>query len=392
MPVAEWIYVRYQARVDPSPRPRGRIKTTPEDFLVDEIPAYEPSGEGDHVYLHVKKRGLTTDEAVRAIVRALGVEMRETGVAGMKDKVAVTTQWISVLSRDPDMEARARGLTLDGIEVLAARRHGNKLKTGHLRGNRFTLVVREVPPDAMDAVRASFDRIAREGVPNAYGAQRFGKQGDTAERAKAWLTGKERAPGDARLRRFHFSAWQSAIFNAVLEARVAEGSWTVPLDGDLLKKEDSGGLFVCADVQTDRERALRGEVCPTGPILGDRMRWPEREARALEERLVAPLAEGVDLRRARALGEGTRRPLRLRVTESSFEELMKYAETPENREQGGAFRVRFVLPKGAYATTVLGGAISVTEGASDDHNTSSLGSIGVVGGDRDASESLEPDE
>ncbi len=368
--------------------PKGRIKTTPEDFEVDEIPAYEPSGQGDHVYIHFRKRGLATDEAVRAIVRALGLDMRETGVAGLKDKVAVTTQWISVLSRDPETDARVRALALEGITILDVKRHGNKLRTGHLRGNRFTIVVRDVASDALEAIRASFDRIAREGVPNAFGAQRFGKYGDNAERARAWLTGKEKAPGDSRLRRLQFSAWQSAIFNAVLDARVADGTWTVPLDGDLLKKEDTGGLFVCADVQTDRERALRGELCPTGPIVGDKMRWPEREARALEEKLTAEYLEGVDLRRARSLGEGTRRALRLRVTESSFEELMKSSESAENREQGGAFRVRFVLPKGAYATTVLSNAVHVVES----QNTAPLSSIGAREDSRDTSDSPEPDE
>jgi tRNA pseudouridine13 synthase len=354
--------------------PRGRIKTSPEDFEVDEIPAYEPSGTGDHVYVCFRKRMLTTDEAVKAIVRALGLEIREAGIAGMKDKVAVTTQWISLLSRDPETEARVRALALDGIEILDVKRHNNKLKTGHLRGNRFTLVVREVEPSQIATVKAAFERIATEGVPNLFGAQRFGKYGDTAERAKAWLTGKERAPSDARMRRLHFSAWQSAIFNAVLEARIADRTWTVPLDGDLLKKEDTGGLFVCADVQTDRERALRGELCPTGPIVGDKMRWPERDALALEERISAPWLEGIDLRRARSLGEGTRRPLRLRVTETSFEEVMKSPEAAGNPEQGARFRVRFVLPKGAYATTVLANAIEVFESTG---NTTTPGSIGV---------------
>jgi tRNA pseudouridine13 synthase len=375
-------------------RPHGRIRTTPEDFQVDEIPAYDPAGEGDHVYLHFRKRGLTTDDAVRAIVRALAVDKRETGVAGLKDKAAVTTQWISVLSRAPDTEARARALALEGIEILDVKRHGNKLRTGHLRGNRFTIVVRDVAQDAMAGVRASFDRIAREGVPNAFGTQRFGRYGDTAVRARAWLTGAERAPSDPRARRFQFSAWQSAIFNAVLDARVADGTWTVPLDGDLLKKEETGGLFVCADVPTDRERALLGELCPTGPILGDRMRWPEREARALEEKLVLPLAEGVDLRRARSLGEGTRRVLRLRVTESSFEEVMNYAESPDFQEQGRAFRVGFVLPKGAYATTVLANALEVLD-AAQAQNSSPRGSIGVASDTsdtNDTSDSLEPDE
>lgn len=318
------------------------IKASAEDFVVDEIPAYTPSGEGTHLYLHLRKRGRTTDDVVREIARQLGIERRDIGVAGLKDKVAVTTQWISVPA-----PAAIERLAVDGVEILATGLHQNKLKTGHLAGNRFSIVVRDVEDGA--AALQGFERIAKAGVPNAFGAQRFGREGDTHERARAWLTGKERAPGDPRLRRFQFSALQSAIFNAVLAARVEDGTWDVPIAGDLLKKEDTGGIFVCTDVQEDRARAARGEVCPTGPILGDRMRWPEGEARIVEERITGPLIEGIDLRRARSLGEGTRRALRLRVTELNASIVDEASQRPGR----STLRVGFVLPKGAYATTVL---------------------------------------
>lgn len=339
--------------------PRGVIKKSPEDFVVDEIPAYEPSGTGDHVYVHFRKRNRNTDEVVREIVRAMGAEQRECGVAGLKDKVGVTTQWISVLGRAPELEEKIRGLAIDGVEILEVKRHGNKLKTGHLTGNRFEIVVRDVPKAEAANALAAFERIAKEGVPNAFGAQRFGRDGDNVERARAWLTGKERAPGDPRTRRFHFSALQSAIFNAVLDERVKDGTWNVPIDGDILEKEATGGRFVCADVQLDRERAARGELCPTGPILGDRMRQPERDALALEQRIAAPFIEGIDLKRARSLGEGTRRALRLRVTES-FAELMNSPN--ESSSEQASLRVRFVLAKGTYATTVLSSVFDLGAG------------------------------
>lgn len=357
--------------------PRGVIKARPEDFRVDEIPAYEPSGEGAHLFVHFRKRGLTTDQAVRAIARALEVDPRDVGVAGLKDKVAVTTQWISVPASDARVEERVGAVAIEGVEVLEAKRHGNKLRTGHLRGNRFVVVVRGVDPSAAPAALGAFDEVGRHGVPNAFGAQRFGKSGDTAERARAWLTGRERAPRDGRLRRLHFSALQAEIFNALLAARVADGTWRVPLDGDLLKKEDTGGLFVCTDVQLDRERAARGEVYPTGPIVGDRMRQPEGEALALEQRIVAPLIEGIDLKRAKALGEGSRRGLCLRVTELSVARAMCRAQDagdggraqPLGSSEACNIEVRFVLPKGAYATTVLSNVFDVTEAAREEPRT-----------------------
>jgi tRNA pseudouridine13 synthase len=352
--------------------PRGRIKCSPEDFVVEELAAYEPSGEGTHLFLKFEKRGLTTDAAVRAVTKALGIQMRDVGIAGMKDKVAVTTQWVSVPAppKSPDLEERAKALVSDNIKVLDAKRHTNKLKTGHLKGNRFDIIVRDVPKGAVDGVLAAMDRIGKEGVPNAFGTQRFGTDGDNAQKAREWLTGKVRAPGDPRLRRFHFSALQSAAFNALLDARIADGTWNQPMLGDLLKKEDTGGMFLCTDVQADKERADRGEVCPTGPIVGARMRWPEGDVKALEERLVGPFLEGVDLERARSLGEGTRRALRLHVTGCSVAQVMNNEGVPggnenDNREQLRSLRVQFVLPKGAYATTVLANAFDVIDGSRD---------------------------
>jgi tRNA pseudouridine13 synthase len=342
-------------------RSAGTIKRAPEDFVVDELPAYLPSGVGDHRYLHIRKVDRTTDDVVRELARVLGIDRRDIGVAGLKDKVAIATQWLSVPG-----SASIEGLALDGVEILEHALHGNKLRTGHLVGNRFTIVVRDVTH--VDAVTARLAVIARDGVPNAFGSQRFGRDGDTHERARAWLTGRARAPKDARQRRFEFSALQSAIFNEVLAARVADGTWNIPLDGDVLKKEETGGLFVCTDVQLDRERAERGEVSPTGPIVGDKMKEAERDALALEQRIVAPLTSGIDLRRARALGEGTRRPLRMRVTElshrvfaSSFDEPSASSQIAKTKGAGSVIEVRFVLPKGAYATTVLENALTLSD-------------------------------
>lgn len=345
------------------------IKRTPDDFIVDEIPAYEPVGEGDHLFVHFRKRGRTTAEVVSEMARALEIPARDVGVAGLKDKVAVTAQTISLPKR-PDLEARLGALTLAGVEVLSARWHKNKLKTGHLRGNRFTIVVRDLV-DVAAAVSA-FDAIAREGVPNAFGPQRFGRGGMNLERACAWLSGQDRPPRDPKARRFSFSVWQSHVFNEVLARREADGTWASAIEGDLLTKHATGGMFVCTDVQTDEGRARAGEVSATGPMIGDRMRWPEARARAVEEEVVhAALAAlgvgaGVDgefLRRHAALGEGTRRPLRQWVTDVSASPVPNEPGAPP--EQPGAVRVQFVLPSGAYATTVLARAIPEIAGESD---------------------------
>jgi tRNA pseudouridine13 synthase len=355
--------------------PRGVIKSSPEDFVVEEVPLYAPSGAGDHLYIRFTKRGLTTDEAVRAMARELGVNARDAGVAGLKDKVGVTTQTISL--QPPrgavDVEARALALAIPGVIVHEAKRHGNKLRTGHLAGNRFTVTVRGVPRARAAEAIATIERVGREGAPNAFGTQRFGRQGDNAERAQAWIRGEWRGPRDARARRFLWSSLQSAIFNDVLGRRVADGTWTTPLEGDVLQKEDSGGLFLCADVQADRARAERGEVSPTGPMPGVKMRSPTGAPLALETEVTSAwLGHSYDFASVRSFAEGTRRALRVLVRELSIERIdgaqanENTNQDEETREQASNLRVHFVLPKGAYATTVLSAAFAVEEPRPDE--------------------------
>jgi tRNA pseudouridine13 synthase len=355
--------------------PAATIKTVPEDFQVDEIPAYEPSGEGEHLFVKFRKRSLTTDLAVRAIASSLDRESRQVGVAGVKDKIAITTQWVSVpfgpargddptTGRDAFI-ARARALSLEGIEILEAIPHGHKLRTGHLHGNRFAIRLRGIEPGERDGLVAAIERMSEHGVPNFFGSQRFGRDGDNAERALAWLGGRAPGPRDPRQRRFLFSAMQSAVFNAVLQKRLEEGTWRVPLAGDLVKLRSSGGLFACTEPEVDRPRAERGELSPTGPMVGAKMRSPEGEPGALEAKIFEEMTGScLDLQAFRHLGEGTRRALcmwveELRVDRDGGTERLGDGTRPG--EQHDSIWVYFVLPKGAYATTVLASVANLHE-------------------------------
>jgi tRNA pseudouridine13 synthase len=334
-------------------RPPGTLKERPEDFVVEEIPAYAPSGEGTHVYVRFTKTDLNTLDAGRAIARALSCDPRAAGFAGMKDKRAVTTQTISLEAPRGTPAARvaerALALALPGIVVHQASPHGHKMKAGHLSGNRFTIAVRDVPRDRLADVARSLAQVTARGVPNAFGAQRFGRAGDNATRALAWLRGQERGPRDPRMQRLLWSSLQSTVFNAVLEGRLTDGTWATPLEGDLLKLRSSGGLFLCTDAAQDQARAAEGEVSPTGPLVGARMRWPEGAPAELERRIAAAtLGEGFDLASTRRLGDGTRRPLRMWVQDLHCDMI---EDDPGHR--AACVRVYFVLPKGAYATTVL---------------------------------------
>jgi tRNA pseudouridine13 synthase len=228
---------------------------------------------------------------------------------------------------------------------LSAARHGNKLKTGHLRGNRFTVILRDIAEEEMPKLTTALERIGKDGAPNAFGEQRFGRDGDNATQARAWLRGENDGPRDGRQRRFLFSALQSAAFNHVLAKRVADGTWNRCLVGDVLQKNDSGGIFVCEDLTTDLPRVERGEVSATGPMFGPKMRDPEGEPLMIEHEAKDVYFGEIDWSRAHGLGDGTRRSLRVIVADLRF-----------LTEEPGSLRVEFVLPKGSYATTVISAA------------------------------------
>jgi tRNA pseudouridine13 synthase len=322
----------------------GRLRETPEDFVVEEIAAYEPSGAGEHVYVWIEKRDVATPAAANAIAAALGVKPRDVGWAGMKDKRAITRQWLSLPT--PVTPEQAMAIDVPGVTVLAATRHGNKLKTGHLRGNRFTLRVRGVhDADSAAARAAQVLRVLAEppGALNGFGEQRFGRHGDNAERGRAVLRGTLRAHDKER--RFLISAVQSELFNEWLRRRVVDGLVRRVVDGDWLEKCASGGQFSTTDAATDEARVAAGEVVVTGPMFG----WKLRAAAAgttAGAREAAVLADAGmtldDFRPAGDLALGARRPLAIRVADP--------AATTSSLD---AIDVSFTLPAGAYATAVM---------------------------------------
>ena len=315
------------------PGTKGRIRVHPEDFLVDEMPSYLPEGGGSHHYVRVRKTGLTTRDLVRALEDA-GVDAKRVGVAGLKDKHAVTTQWLSVPNRDADA---LRALEdFDGVEVLERSRHRNKLGMGHLRGNRFTIRIRDAEPEALERARLAIARLDQVGAPNFFGPQRFGRFGRNAVDGLRLLRG-ERVPGDHRLKRFFLSALQSLMFNRLLALRMEQGLYRAVLVGDWAKKHDTGGEFSVED-PAEAARAERLEISALLPLHGSRVRLADGEPGELEARVLA--AYGL------AWTDFTRRRGARRISRVVLED-------PQVRGEGPDVVVAFALPKGAYATTVL---------------------------------------
>jgi len=378
----------------------GIIKQSPEDFLVEEIPSYLPGGSGEHCYLTIEKRGITTLEAIDRIARSLKIPEREVGYAGLKDAVGVTRQTISIQRVSPE---KACDVELDGVRVLSARLHTNKLKLGHLKGNRFCIAVRGVNEDAAQGVPAVLELLQKRGVPNYFGSQRYGAQGNSQligaallkrdwQAAAAHLIGQPDAVRDEqwraaivayqqgdtlralelfprhcrserdllqrlagrpgayekafsalhpRLKKLYLSAYQSYLFDQVVAQRIPQIDGL--LTGDLACKHINGACFLVEDAALEMERAGSFEISATGPLFGCRMKLPEGQPLEMEKAILEHEQLGLadfDLPGGLRM-EGQRRPLRVPLGEPSW------------RLEGDCLWLEFWLPKGSYATSLL---------------------------------------
>jgi len=315
----------------------ARLRSSPEDFVVEEILGYDADGAGEHALLWVEKRGANTDWVARELAKFAGVSQVAVGYAGMKDRHAVTRQTFSVQlagKPDPDWSTFPHA----EVKVLAATRHSRKLKRGALRGNRFVLVLRDAQGDR-EAAECVLAQIAARGVPNYYGEQRFGREGGNVEQARAMFAGR-RVERDKRS--FLLSAARSQIFNSVLAARVERDAWDKPLDGEIWSLAGSRSWFG-PEPFTDvlAERLARADIHPSGPLWGQGEPPAQAEAGALEREVGAAygdLAAGL----AAARMDQERRPLRLMPKDLRW-----------RWHDDGALELSFELPAGAYATVVV---------------------------------------
>ena len=317
----------------------GVLKAEAKDFVVEEIPLYEPDGQGEHIYVRLTREGWTTRDIHKSLARLFGVRAVDVGYAGLKDKQARVTQTFSLALQNTDEATVARRVQEAlPFQVLWVRRHRNKLKPGHLLGNRFRLVVVSPHEDALQRAEAITRTLEDRGLPNFYGSQRFGTQGLNEQKGREVLLGG--GPRDRWVRRFLLSSYQSALFNAWLEERMRQGWFEKLLTGDVAKKTDSGGLFEVEDAEAEERRFQEGRITYTGPIYGTRMRWATGIPGDLEKKVLASRDVSLEaLGRARL--NGSRRRARLFVEDLTI----------EAHPKGLSFT--FSLPKGAYATTVM---------------------------------------
>jgi tRNA pseudouridine13 synthase len=331
----------------------GRIRSTDEDFRVEEIPLYPALGVGDHAYLTIEKRGITTYEAIARVARALGVAPKAIGFAGMKDAHAVAVQTLSVEHVTIPQCERALA-DVDRVRLVGAKLHRNKIKLGHLAGNRFVLTIRGCAPDAAARATAILGELARVGCPNLYGGQRFGNRADNDKVGRLLVRGEFRAAcelaGDDLRRkprslvRLFVSAYQSALFNRLVTARMPDLARLET--GDLAYLHDRGAVFLVADAAAEQPRADRREISPSAPLFGTKVILAEGRPGEAERAVIAEEELTREMFHVEGVGEftGERRPMRIPVDGAQVRDLPGDAT---------AIEVRFELPRGSFATIVL---------------------------------------
>lgn len=320
-------------RANVGPGASAILRSSPEDFVVDEILGFPPAGEGSHWLLRVRKRDANTEWVARQLASHLRCRAHEVGYAGLKDRRAVTTQWFTVPRSRSAPEAPV-GLAGEGYEVLEAHAHTRKLPRGALAGNAFTLALRGFEGDR-DAVIARLEDIRRFGVPDYFGPQRFGRELGNLGRV---------ARGDYRSERsYTLSAARSLVFNAVLAQRVLDGSWSRLEAGDVANLDGTGSLFAVASVDAELQaRVAALDVHPTGPLPGRPARAPVPTGHAggIEARVLSEFAPVVAALEAEGVDAG-RRALRAAVHDLV------------HRFEGDTLHLAFRLGAGSFATTVL---------------------------------------
>jgi len=327
------------------PEISARIRVQPEDFQVDEVAGFDADGEGEHALLHIRKRNQNSAAVARELAQLAEVREMDVGYAGLKDRVAVTTQWFTVHlpgRDDPDWSQ----LESDQLEIIQVTRHRHKLKRGELEGNEFNLVLRELQGDRA-ALLKRMQRVAAEGVPNYFGVQRFGReQGNLAKAAEMFE--RKRRVNNRQLRGLYLSAARSMLFNLVLAERVAAGNWNQLLPGEAIVLDGSNTNFFAGALKDELQPRLdRFDIHPSAPLWGRGQLRSKREALALEQGVVAELKSWCSGLEHAGLKQ-ERRATRLLPGDMAWSLLDEQT-----------LKLSFFLPPGCYATTVLSELVEI---------------------------------
>ena len=324
------------------------MRQSAEDFRVDEVLGFEPDGDGEHLLIHLRKRDTNTNWLAGQLARYAGLPAKEVSYAGLKDRHAVTTQWFSLrLAGRPEPDWP--GFESEQVQLLAVHRHRRKLRRGALQGNRFSILLRQLEADQSE-LNQRLEQLRTQGMPNYFGEQRFGHDYQNLARFDELLGDGGRRRIDRHLRGLLISAVRSQLFNEVLAARLEQGCWDSPLEGDYFMLDGSRSGF--PDDGTDvnlAQRCQQQDIHPSGPLWG-RGRPPVTGAAAeFESAVLAPFTAWRERLEHLGLSQ-ERRSLRL-----SLDDLQWQFEPAEQ-----SVRLDFFLPAGAFATVLLRELLEVT--------------------------------
>lgn len=319
----------------------GVIKALPEHFRVKEIPLYQASGEGQHIYATITKKDLTTKDLVRKLQIAFNLQESDIGYAGQKDKKGITTQIISLSvgrSFSIDKATEIISTNIPSVTIESLERHENKIKIGHLVGNHFEIFVSDVEENALKYSQIINGELTATGVPNYYGEQRFGSKNDNSERGKDILTNN--AKGKKTFKKFLISAYQSNLFNKWLSNRISNNYFEKIIDGDVMQSIGGGRPFIFSNTERQNQEYKDHLITYTGPMFGHKMF--EAKERELEIESKIFLEENISIdnyKKQKVIG--ARRSAKMFIHDMKI--------VPE--ENGLWFK--FSLPKGSYATSVM---------------------------------------
>lgn len=316
---------------------KADFKQNLEDFKVNEILGFEPSGEGQHLFLQIEKTGLNTSDIQRHLTAKTGIKPLDIGYSGLKDKMAITCQWFSLDLKGKDAPLN-EDLENSQIKVLQSIRHTKKLKTGSHVKNEFIIKLKNIVGERAQ-VEERLDLITALGVPNYFGKQRFGYEGSNLAKVQAWIKGEFRVKS-RKQRGFLYSVIRAFLFNQILSKRVEKNNWNKILEGEVLTFDDSNSCFYVDDLGTIDDRFEQLEIHPTAPLWGRDGFESRAIAKEIEEMVLANFSDMQDFLEQQGL-RLARRALRQKV------------EKPQWDWQDNDLCLKFSLVKGAYATSIL---------------------------------------
>lgn len=317
----------------------GTLKQFPTDFVVEEDLGFKADGEGEHLLVRVRKTGCNTTFVADYLAKFAGISVRAVSYAGLKDRHAVTEQWFCLHlpgKETPDFTK----FDLAGCQIMTYARHLRKLRIGALRGNTFRLIIRQVSKPT--AIEVRLTQIAAQGVPNYFGEQRFGHNGNNIVQAKLWATNAIRVKERGK-RSFYLSAARSLIFNEIASRRIELGMGRTVIDGDAMQLSGRGSWFVAKadELEVLQQRLQQGEIQITAPLAGDGELGTQSVALAFEQQQLVKYDILLSLLHRERV-ECARRMLLVQPKEMSWSWL--------DRE---TLQLNFWLPAGSFATSVV---------------------------------------